>query len=246
MTDGPPLVALNDVLARLDGGEELPEGALVRYLRSPSCPRRLVEKLAVLRWVRASRVLPQLLLRHRGCPRAFAWETLPRLGWHDILAVVRDPRTAPAIRRQGERKLIERLRNLTTGERTSLARLATRAVIAAMLADDFPACVQALLDNPQFTEGDAVRLLTVTRSKECAAAVVRHPRWGASRAVVTAAVRCDALPLGVALGLLVVLPKTRLEETARAPDVPAALRDAALELVSRRRARAAGKASDED
>ena len=171
------------VLACLDAGTEVPEGVLVRCLRSPGCPRELVERLTGCHWIRSRRRVVPLLVRHPGCPQGFAMDALPRLGWHDLLLVVRDPRTRPAIRRQGERKLVDRLKQLTIGERTALARHATRGVIAALLADEAPAIVQALLDNAQFTEQDAVRLLHATGSGECVAAVLRHPRlgWGACR-----------------------------------------------------------------
>ncbi len=231
--DGPA-----ELLAHLRAGEELPEGTLARCLRSASCPRELVEHLAMCRWVRSLRTVPPLLLRHPGCPRAFAWEMIPRLGWHDLLLVLRDPRTSPAIRRQGERKLGERLKSLTIGERTALARQATRGTIANMLADESPACVQALLGNSQFTEPDAVRLLNVNRNRECVVAVVRHPRWGASRAVISAALRSDLLPFGVAVGLIATLSRQRLEELLSAPGLPPDTRETALLLLEHRRRQA--------
>jgi hypothetical protein len=237
--DGP-----DAALARLRAGEEVPEGLLVRCLRSPACPRELVERLAPCRWARSLRRVPALMLHHSGCPRAFAWEMIPRLGWHDLLLVVRDPRTAAPIRRQGERKLAERLKSLTTGERTALAREATRGLIAAMLADEEPLCVQALLANPRFTELDAVRLLNTNRCGECAVAVVRHPRWGAARAVVNAAVRSRALPLGVVLGLIATLSRLQLEDLLRSRELPAAARDAAAQLLEHRRRAASGVAID--
>lgn len=222
------------VLARLDAGDEVPEGTLVRCLRSPACPRALVEQLAGCRWVRSLRRAVPLLVRHPGCPQSFAMDALPRLGWHDLLLVVRDPRTRPAIRRQGERRLLERLRQLTVGERTALARHATRGVIAAMLTEESPGCVQALLDNAHFTEPDAVRLVAANGHGECVAAVVRHPRWGAAPAVVDAALRCPALPFGVALGLLATLPRSRLAALAGSPEVSGRLREPLQELLQRR------------
>ena len=237
--DGPEVA-----LASLRKGEEVPEGLLVRCLRSPDCPRELVERLAPCRWARSLQRVPALMLRHPGCPRVFAWEMIPRLGWHDLLLVVRDPRTAVPIRRQGERKLTDRLKSLTTGERTALARQATRGIIAAMLADEEPLCVRALLANPQFTELDAVRLLNANRSSECAVAVVRHPRWGATRAVVNAAVRSRVVPLGVVLGLIATLSRQQLEDLLRSKELPAAARDAATRLLTCRRRAAPGGASD--
>lgn len=223
------------VLVRLDAGGEVPEGVLIRCLRSPGCPRELVERLTGCHWIRSRRRVVPLLVRHPGCPQAFAMDALPRLGWHDLLLVVRDPRTRPAIRRQGERKLVDRLKQLTIGERTALARHATRGIIAALLADEAPATVQALLDNAQFTEQDAVRLLHATGSGECVAAVVRHPRWGAAPAVTSAAVRSPAVPLGLALGLIATMSRAQIEALARSPEVAAALRRPMEALLDRRR-----------
>ena len=172
-------------------------------------------------------------------------DALPRLGWHDLLLVVRDPRSRPAIRRQGERKLVDRLKQLTIGERTALARHATRGVIAALLADEAPATVQALLDNAQFTEQDAVRLIHATGCGECVAAVVRHPRWGAAPAVISAAVRSPAAPLGLALGLIATLSLTQLEVMCRSPQVPAAVRGPLEALLERRRGAASATGPEE-
>jgi hypothetical protein len=224
-----------DVQARLQGGEEVPEGTLIRCLRSPGCPRELVEHLAACRWVRTLRRVPSLLLRHPGCPRSFAWEMIPRLGWHDVLQVARDPRTAPMVRNQCERKLRERIKSLTLGERTALARQATRGLIADLVADEAEACVQALLGNPQFTELDAVRLASANRQSACLLALLRHPRWGALRAVTSAAARSPALPLAVTLGLVATMSTPRIEELARAPGVAETIRDAARLLSQRRR-----------
>jgi hypothetical protein len=222
------------LLGLLRDGERPDEGELVRALRSPSCPQRLVEELAGCRWVlRSARVLP-LLIRHPACPRPFAWEAIPHLGWHELLDVARHPRTAPPVRRQVERKLLDRVGQLTAGERVALARLAPRAVLTGMLGFPEPLFVGALLDNPQFTETEALRLLACNPAPECLAAVVRHRKWGQSPTVIRAAIRCRALALGLALGLLAGLPERDLAALARAPDVDDRLRNAASELIAHR------------
>jgi hypothetical protein len=177
------------VLVLLDAGEEPGEGELTRLLRQGSCPGVLVERLAKCRWVVSSHRILQLVVRHPRCPRAFAWDALPRLGWHDLLEVGRDPRTPPAIRKQAERKLVERIVNLTLGERTALARQATRGLIGILLTDEQPLCVEALLSNPQFTETEALRLLNTNRKPGCVLVLLRHPVWGRRPEVLRAAVR---------------------------------------------------------
>lgn len=210
------------------------EGELIRALRSSACPGRFVEELAGCGWaIRSQRLLP-LLVRHPACPRPFAWEAIPHLGWHDLVEVARYPRTSPPVRRQVERRLLDRIPQLTGGERVALARRATRGVIVGLLSVPEPGCIRALLDNPQLTETDTVRLLTVNESGECLAAVVRHRTWGQSRTVVKTALRQKRLPLGLALGLLVSLSSRELAELADSPDVSARIRVAAAELVAYR------------
>ena len=233
MAQGNPLTSAS-AIRLLDGGERPSEQDLVRLLRAPGCPPSLVERLAGCRWVlRERRVLP-LVVRHPACPRAFALEGAGRLGWHDLLVVARDPRATPLVRRHAERKLLDRIPQMALGERIALARLATRAVISGLLASADLRCVSALLDNPQFVEGDAVRLLQLNLRGECALAVLRHPRWGTVPLVVRTALRHRALPVGIALGLLASLPSGDLADVVAAPDVPHPVRAAAQQLLQRR------------
>ena len=223
-----------DLLDALDAGSQPAEGELAVALRRPSCPGELVESLSRCTWVLGSSRLLRLLATHPRCPRHFAWEALARLGWHDLVQVARSPRTAPAIRAQCERKLLERVPNLTLGEKTTLARVAPRGVLGVLLASDEPRCVEALLDNPQFTESEALRLLVTNKHPLCLLALIRHPRWGRRAEIVRAAVRTRAVPLGVALGLLPSLPRVELAGLASSPEVPPPLRDAAAILAARR------------
>ncbi|MEW6336221.1 MAG: hypothetical protein AB1625_02355 [Acidobacteriota bacterium] len=218
------------MVERIERGERPVEGEVVRVLRQPSCPGHLVERLAACDWIHQMRRSLPLLVRHPACPRPFAWEVLPRLGWRDLLDIVRHPRTAPPVRRQAEKKLLDKFSTMTMGERTTLARMATRSVISAILEVDEPRTIEALLENPQCTETEAVRVLLADRSAACVMAVVRHPRWCSRPAVTRAALRASRVPLGIALGLVATLPTRELSGLAQAPDVGERIRHAAANL----------------
>ncbi len=221
----------------LDSGEEPGEARLTRVLRRSSCPGALIERLVGAPRLLTSHHVLQLVVRHPRCPRTFAWDALPRLGWHDLLEVTRDPRAAPAIRKQAERKLGDRVNGLTLGERTALARQAPRGVVAVLLADEQPSCIEALASNPQFTESEALRLVNGNRNPGCVLVLLRHPVWGRRPEVLRAAVRAERVPLGVALGLLALMPEPDVEALAASPEARAPLRAAAGRLLRRRRAR---------
>lgn len=230
------------ILAELDAGREPEELRLLRVLRRPECPRELIERLSECRWVPRRRRVATLVVRHPACRHPFAWQVLPYLGWHDLHEVCRDPRTAPAVRAQAERKLAERLVNLTLGERISLARIASRGVVRALLSDPDVPCIEALLNNPRFTQDEALRLLNDNPNPECISALLRHEGWGRRRAVIAAAVRSPKLSPGTVLGLAVTLTGAELDDLMRGEDVPEMVREAISELLRARRQASEGEA----
>lgn len=226
---------MSRVVAVLDRGEWPDEGELQRALCSPWCPSSLIERLTASPRLLRSRRLVALVLTHPGCPRTFAWDALPRLPWSDLASVARRPRTPVPVRKHAERKLVERLGQLTIGERTTLARVAPRGLIGVLLTDIEVGCVRALLDNSRFTEDDAVRLIGANTNRHCAMAVLRHPRWGSCRAVKEAALRSPRLPLAVLMGLIVALSPSEVEALARSRDVPKVVQATAHALCEHRR-----------
>ncbi len=229
---------LSAIMAALDAGQEPEEMSLLRVLRRPECPRELIDRLCGCRWVARRRRIAGLVVRHPACKHHFAWQVLPFLGWNDLHEVCRDPRCAPAIRAQAERKLADRLGSMMLGERINLARMASRGVVRAMLADPEARCIEALIGNPHFTEDEAIRLLHANPNPECVMALLRHPTWGRRREVVRAAVRSPRLPLGQLLGLAATLGTAELANLVGSGDLPAALREVLAELLSSRPAAA--------
>lgn len=225
------------VVAAMENGAELEEGTAFRLLRSPHCTTRAVELLLLQPVMRRSRALVALVVRHPACPRAFALDAMPHLGWRDLLAVATDHRSPPPVRRQAERKLAEKLGHLALGERVALARQATRGLLPALMRDADARCIGALLENPRFTEDDAVRLVATNSETAAVLAVLRHPRWGGLLRVVQAAMRSAAVPLGVALGIAATLSETELRRLLADEDVGASLREGVARLVAGRERR---------
>lgn len=227
-----------DVLtAALESGHEVAESEAVRLLRSPLCSARAVALLAGAPWARASRRVAPLIVRHPECPRGPALDLLGGLPWTALLEVATDPRTPPPVRRQAERRLGGRLREMALGERVSLARRAPRGVVGILVTDPEPRCTAALLHNPRFTEGDAVRVVASNSNPQCIRIVLGHERWGRVRGVLVAAARSRRLPDAVALGVLPKLGRSDLRSLARGGDASATVREAARRLLTGRRPR---------
>lgn len=230
---------MRELLAALSRGELKDELQIVRALRLPSCSAAFVEAVAACPWVTTRHRLLAALVRHPFCPRNFVWRALPQLGWHDLLDVAKDPRAPAPVRRQAENKLLERLPLLSLGEKVTLARSGTPLVIAQLLGEEEPRVVSALLENPKFALGHCIRLVAEASSPAVFGLVLRHRQWGEMVPVRQAALANPALPVPLALSLLVSLSDGELEQLARNPDVPSKFRHLAEQALWVRRLRSA-------
>jgi hypothetical protein len=217
---------LAGVLARL--GDD--PTSLVTLLRRP-VPTRLLELVAeTVPWSRDPRVLAVVVLNPRT-PRSLAQRLIPALHWRDLADVAASPRVDPGARVRAEALLKEQLPDLRLGERVTLARLATPALLAAILADPQPRVAESSLLNPRLREEDlvvAVRAAAAPRALLEAAA--SSPRWRESYAVRLALVLQPRTPLALALGQISSLLPRDLERVAAAPGLVPLLQAAALRV----------------
>ncbi|MBN1612349.1 MAG: hypothetical protein JW940_37305 [Polyangiaceae bacterium] len=125
-------------------------------------------------------------------------------------------------------------RELTLGERRSLARRPNRRAFERLLADPHPLVVRQLLTNPLLTEDDVVKIAArrparppVTR--ELAASV----RWLKSARVRAALVHNPGSPEAVTVPLLALCTRQELASLLDTSGVSLVLRATALELLER-------------
>lgn len=130
-----------------------------------------------------------------------------------------------------ERPLRPTSRPLTLGERRALARTHDREQLLLLIRDPHPMVVSIVLDNPQLTEPDVVRL-AATRPAVPASlvAIARHTKWSVRHAVKRALVLNPSLPLADAIRLVTTLREGELAEVAADPSLPPLLRAQAAEL----------------
>jgi hypothetical protein len=203
---------------------------LVSLLRRP-VPVPFLEMVAeTAPWSRDPRVLAVVVLNPRT-PRALSQRLLPALHWRDLADVAASPRVDPGARVRAEGLLKELLPDLRLGERITLARLATPALLSPMLADPEPRVAESLLLNPRLREEDLVvglRAAAVPRALLEAAA--SSPRWRESYAVRLALVLQPRTPLAIALGQISSLLPHDLERVAGTPGIVPVVQAAALRV----------------
>ncbi len=146
--------------------------------------------------------------------------------WGDLLRLAADPAVAAPRRREAERLLIVRIAGLSRGERISVARRATRPVLAALLgAVTEPDVARAALWNPRVVEADVVRVASDPRTRSTVLSTVGDCEpWSDRRTVRLALARNARTPARTALRAVAGLGVRDLEGLARDPDVPPLVR----------------------
>jgi hypothetical protein len=210
---GERAAALRETLRRLDPDENL----LVAVLRR-AVPIKLLEGLAGWPpWSEAPRVLGAIALNPRS-PVPLVQRLLPSLLWRDLADVARAPRLLAALRLRAEAILIERLPELRLGDRITLGRLATPAVLRPLLADADPRVARAALPNPRLRESDLVEAVQKdTAPLALIREVAESRRWNDCYGVRLALVLQARTPLGVALAQLTSLLPRDLLRVYEAP-----------------------------
>ena len=125
-------------------------------------------------------------------------------------------------------------RELTVGERRSLARSNNRRVLEKLLRDPHPLVLRQLLGNPRLTEDDVVRL-AARRPLHSAIvdALADSPRWLRRQRVRLTLLLNPGTPEAVSMPLLAVCTRCELLEVVHGVDAPLALRGSAQELLER-------------
>jgi hypothetical protein len=134
-----------------------------------------------------------------------------------------------------ERAVVPRGRQLTLGERKSLARGHRRELLEHLLRDPHPDVVTILLGNPHVTERD-VLVIAARRPSPPASleAVAANARWRSRYSVKRALVMNPHTPPHVALRLVTGLRRADLCAVRDDPNLAGPLRKQAEELLGRR------------
>jgi hypothetical protein len=126
-------------------------------------------------------------------------------------------------------------RELTVGERRSLARRPNRQSLEKLLGDPHPLVIRQLLQNPKLTENDVVRLVAKRPLRPALLEeLAQAPNWLCRRRVRMSVLLHPSSPTQLAMPLLGVCTRSELREIVGGSDAPVLLRATALELLERR------------
>lgn len=125
-------------------------------------------------------------------------------------------------------------RELSLGERRSLARRADRDGFDRLLRDPHPMVLRQLLGNPRTTEADVVRVTAFRPARAGLIQEVARTHWLTRSRVRMSILQNPGAPPAVAVPLVGLCSSAELGEIVRACDVQAIVRLTAGELLERR------------
>jgi hypothetical protein len=126
-------------------------------------------------------------------------------------------------------------RELTVGERRSLARRPNRRAFERLLSDPHPLVIRQLLKNPMLTEEDVLRLAARRPARfEVMREIARFARWLSRPRVRMSILLNPGSPPEIAMPLLALCHRGELAEVLESSDTSTVLRLTALELLERR------------
>jgi hypothetical protein len=130
-----------------------------------------------------------------------------------------------------------RLREVTLGEKKSLARSRDRDFLNRILHDQHPAVIHNLLQNPYLTIKEVIRIASKRPTNQMVLwTVYRNLRWINHYSVKKALVNNPYCPPQIALSLLNFLLEQDLIEVAESQVLHPRLQEAAQELLKKRQA----------
>ncbi len=126
-------------------------------------------------------------------------------------------------------------RELTVGERRSLARQPNRRAFERLLLDPHPLVIRLLLGNPKLTENDVVRLIARRPVRRIALdELAQRSSWLVRPRVRRALVFQPGSPWWLVMPFLPLCPRPELVELVASPSLSGVVRTAACEWLERR------------
>ncbi len=167
-----------DYLPTVLKNPNLAENHLLALLQRRDIGEDIIKNICRLSFAGSSHNLQVAIASHPGTPAHQLTAILPQLYLFELLNLCCRPEITPDQKLAAERVIIQRLPLTPLGNKLTLARRATPAVLEALLKDGDSRLVEACLSNPRLKEGALFQFLRGSRATaETISMVARHPRW---------------------------------------------------------------------
>jgi len=166
------------------------------------------------------------LVAHPDTPPHIAQTLLPLLYLFDLLKLCHIPGVSADIRLAAERKIVQQIPTQPLGNKLTLARRGTSAVLDGLLREGVPVVLDACLANPHLKEGSLHQFLTSSyATAEAVSMVARSSRWKSRPNIRLAILKNPRTPLIWFTTLLPELSAATLRDLLASPRLTSAQKD---------------------
>lgn len=197
-----------DDLQRAVTSSALTEDLALALLKRRDLPAPILQELARNSVVTKHHSVLIGLITHAKTPRFVSLPLVRQLHTFEMLNVATSPATPPDVKMAVEQAILDRLEQLSLGERITLAKRGSTRIAERLLRDPELKVVELALQNPYLTEACIVRTLMSEDPPEVTFVekIAHHPKWSLRTDIRCALLRNLNTPLAVALHLAQTLP----------------------------------------
>lgn len=151
---------------------------LLALLKRRDLSEELLKTIFRLELTEGSHQIKLALAKNPGTPGPVVQALLPQLYLFELVSLCYLPGATPDHRLATERIILQRLPVLPLGEKLTLARRGTPAVVGELLKEGTPQLFEPCLASPRLKEVAIFQFLNSARaSAETISIIARHPRW---------------------------------------------------------------------
>lgn len=217
------------------------EKQVLLVLRNKHVTPKMLAHIASDRRFTASYAVRHHLVLNPRTPRHVAVRFVKFLYLAHLVKLLDDHQVMPGVRRHGEALLLQRLPQITLGERITMARTGGRGVIQALRTETEMRVVGPLLENPRTTTADVVTMMGAARAPiPLFEEIAGSRRWSRIYQVRLALAKNARVPRGLALGSLSSLLSKDLRDIEGSETVARLVRLAARRVLDARAEQAMG------
>lgn len=216
----------------------LDEHHLQVLLKQRGLPEEIFSAIYASKRLVESSTIKFALVINPDAPAHVAATLLTQLNIFDLVKICLMPGVGPDLRMSAERGIIQRIPSQPLGNKMTLARRGTAAVVESLLREGFPPLVEACLENPHLKEGSVHQFLNAsTSTAETISMVARNGRWKGRPNIRLAILKNPRTPAIWFTMFLPSLPQGTIKELLSVPRLTFAQKELVRQALGGRRSK---------